>query len=795
MLKNYLRVAWRALRRNRSHSIINISGLAIGMAVALLIGLWIWDELTFDHYDPHYKRVAQVMQTQTFNGNMRSQKAIPLPLGPVLHKDYSGDFRHVVMASWSWQHVVSVGDKVLMPFGNFMEPDAPEVLGLRVTEGWAHGLENPSSILIAQSLARSLFGNADPLNKMVRLDNKDNFTVAGVYEDLPDNATLHRNAPVFLAPWGYYVDHVVDPRVRTDWGDNSFQCFVELADGTNMDAVSAKIRDVKLKYVTADDKRFDPELFLHPMSKWHLYSQFQDGKIAGGGIQYVRLFGTIGFFVLLLACINFMNLSTARSGKRAKEVGIRKTVGSMREQLIGMFFVESLLTALIAFGLALGIARLLLPFFNVVAAKSIVMPWHQPVFWIAGLLFTLITGVVAGGYPALYLSSFRPTKVLKGTSKAGRYAAVPRQVLVVLQFSISVILIIGTVVVFKEIQYAKDRPIGYSRDGLVMAESVTGDMHKHFEAMRDDLLRTGMVTEMAESTSPTTQVNNNTGSVSWVGKDPVMTVDFANVGVSYDYGTTVGWRFAEGRDFSRQLLTDSDAIVLNEAAVRYMGLQQPVGKVVRLWDKDRKVIGVIRDMVMESPYEPVKQTIYYLNGGAQEYLNFRISPSASAHDAVDAIAKVWKTYVPAEPFNYRWADKNYAIKFAQEERVGRLAGVFALLAIFISCLGLFGMASFMAEQRVKEIGVRKVLGASVFNIWRLLSKDFLMLVGVALVIALPVGYYFMTGWLRHYTYRTSMPWWIFAAAGAGAILVTVLTVSYQAVRAGVMNPVKALRSE
>ena len=795
MLKNYLRVAWRTLRNNKAHSFINISGLAIGMVVAMLIGLWIWDELTYDRYDPEYKRVAQVMQTLTFNGSMRTQKSIPVPLGPLLHKSYGSDLKYVVMISGTWTHILQAGDKILSKGGTFMEPDAPKVLGLRIIEGSGDGLGDPSSILLSQSVAVALFGKDDPLHKVVRLDNKDNFSVTGVYEDLPENSTYHQKDCNFITPWAYFMHSIAGPEVLSDWGNNSFQCLVELADHADVEVVSRKLRNVKLDNGGPEEAPFKPVLFLHPMSKWHLYSQFKDGEVDGGRIQYVWLFGTIGFFVLLLACINFMNLSTARSEKRAKEVGIRKTIGSMRRQLIGQFYAESLLITFIAFVLALGIAQLLLPFFNTIAGKTMLIPWHEPFFWVGGLSFSIFTGIVAGSYPALYLSSFKPVKVLKGTFKAGRFAAVPRQVLVVLQFSVSVILIIGTIVVFKQIQYAKDRPIGYTREGLVMSQLSTDDLHKHFDAVRGELLNTGLISEIAESSSPATQVNNNTGGVTWEGKDPAMTVDFANVGVSAAYGKTIGWQFAEGRDFSPQLLTDSNAIVLNEAAVSYMRLQHPVGKIVRMWDKDRRVIGVIRDMVMDSPWEPAKQTIYYLNGSSMEILNFRIAPAANAHNAIDATGKVWKTYSPAAPFNYRFVDQAYAIKFADEERVGRLAGVFAVLAIFISCLGLFGMASFMAEKRIKEIGVRKVLGATVFNVWRLLSKDFLILVGLSLVIALPAGWYFMNGWLQHYTYRTEIAWWIFAVAGLGAIVITVLTVSYQAVRAGRMNPVTALRSE
>ncbi len=795
MLKNYLTTAWRNLRQHKTHSFINISGLAIGMAVAMLIGLWIWDELTFDQYNPNYKRVAQVMQHQTFNGVTGTQKSIPRPLGQEMRKTYGGDFKSIVMSSWIWPHVVTVGDKKLNQSGCFMEAGGPEIYGFSFVEGSSKGLESPGTILISQSLARALFGETDPLNKTVRIDNQGNFAVNGVYADPPANSWAGKSGMSFIAPWIYYADNVLEKRTENDWGDNSFQLFVQLADNAEMASVSKKIKDAKLNQVGKDEAKFKPALFLQPMSQWWLHSQFKNGVQTGGRIQYVWLFGIIGGFVLLLACINFMNLSTARSEKRAKEVGIRKTVGSLRGQLISQFYTESILIAGLAFVLALLLTWLFLPFFNTLADKKMVMPWDEVFFWGAGLLFVLVTGLIAGSYPALYLSSFRPVKVLKGAFKAGRYAAAPRQVLVVLQFSVSVILIVGTLVVLRQINFAKDRPVGYTRAGLVNMQMATDDLHNHMEAFKTDLLKTGAVAGIAESSSPATGINNSTTGIEWTGKDPSMASDFANIWVASEYGKTVGWEFVAGRDFSAQMATDTAALILNEAAVKYMNLKNPLGENVKVWGKDYRVVGVVRDMVTESPFEPVRQTIFRLSSGFGGYLNIKINPNVSAHTAMQQVEEAYKVYSPADPFTYKFVDLEYAKKFADDERTGKLAGVFAVLAVFISCLGLFGMASFMAEQRIKEIGVRKVLGASVVNLWGLLNKDFVALVGIALAIALPLSWYLMHSWLQHYTYRTEIVWWIPAGAGVGALLITLLTVSYQSVKAALANPVKSLRSE
>ncbi len=573
-------------------------------------------------------------------------------------------------------------------------------------------------MLISQSVATALFGNADPINKLVKFDNTASFKVAGVYEDLPRNTTLHDIA--FMVPWDFYVsskDWV--QRAETKWNDNSFQMYIQVADNVDMAKVSEKIKNVKLNRVSTEDAKSKPVIFLQPMKKWHLYAEFKNGANMGGAIEYVWLFGIIGVFVLLLACINFMNLSTARSEKRAKEVGIRKAIGSLRVQLISQFFCESLLMALCSFGFSLLLVSLALPFFNEVSGKQMVILWSNPLFWSMSAGFTVFTGLIAGSYPALYLSSFKPVKVLKGTFKAGRLAAIPRKVMIVVQFTVSIVLIICTIIVFKQIQFAKNRPVGYSRDNLVNIET-TNELEDHFNAARTDLLKSGAITEMAESSSPFTAVHNARQDVSWITKDPSVTSDFANIRVTSEYGKTVKWQFIAGRDFDKQLLTDSSAVILNEAAVKYMGFKNPVGEIIRFANKDHIVI---------------------------------------------------------------------------EERIGNLATVLAVLAIFISCLGLFGMASFMAEQRVKEIGVRKVLGAIVFNLWQLLSKDFVMLVLIAFAIATPVAYYFMLNWLQNYQYRTELSWWIFATTGIGALLITLITVSFQSIKAAIANPVKSLRTE
>ncbi|MBD0260774.1 MAG: FtsX-like permease family protein, partial [Cytophagales bacterium] len=560
--------------------------------------------------------------------------------------------------------------------------------------------------------------------------------------------------------------------------------------------VSAKIKDVIL-----DNRRNDkegmamhPQLFLHPMRKWHLQAEWKNGVNTGGLQLYVWLFGLTGAFVLLLAAINFMNLSTARSEKRAKEVGVRKTMGSLQRQLVGQFFSESFLVVVLAFGVALLLAAVSLPWFNDLAAKQLQLPLGNPYFWLAGGLFVALTGLLAGSYPAFYLSSFRPVQVLKGTFRVGRLAALPRKALVVVQFTVSVTLITGTVLVYRQIEHAKNRPVGYTREGLVMVRITSGEIFGKFERLRSELKHSGVVAEAALSAHQATQPWASNGGFDWPGKDPALQTDFGTLTVTPEYGKTVGWQFVAGRDFSREFASDSAGYVVNEAAVKYMGLKNPVGTTIRRDGQPFRILGVIKDMVLGSPFEPVQPTVFFLQGNLY-WANFRIRPGVSPGQALPKMEAVFKKVLPDVAFDYQFADQEYFLKFAAEERTRQLAAVFAGLAIFISCLGLFGLASFTAEQRTKEIGIRKVLGASVTGLWGLLSKEFLYLVGVACLIALPLSYYVLSQWLAQYTYRTELTWWIFAGAGGAALLITLLTVSYQAIKAALANPVKSLRSE
>jgi len=790
MFKNYFKTAWRNLVKNKAHSFINIAGLSVGMAVAMLISLWVYDELSFDKNFKNYKHIAQLWQYVTFDGQKASYNTLPMPLAEELRK-YS-DFKSVALSKPTGDFIIAYGDKKFSETGNYAEPDFTEMMTLKIIEGNRKGLQDINSIMLSQSLAYKLFLNESPINKIVKLKNKMSVKVTGVYKDFPENSSF--KDVHFVAPWNLYAaneDWVKN--ASNDWDNNSFEIYAQLKNGADFNNVSAKIKDIRVK--RENPPPYKPEFFLHPMSKWHLYSDFKNGANVGGLIEFVWLFGIIGVFVLLLACINFMNLSTARSEKRAREVGIRKAIGSMRKQLIVQFFSESLLVVFIAFILSLLWVQLMLPFFNEVAGKKITILWLNPIFWIIGLVFSLITGLLAGSYPAIYLSSFKPVEVLKGAFRVGRFAAIPRKVLVVIQFTVSVILIVGTIVVFRQIVYSKDRPVGYNRNGLIEINMNTPELYGHYNALRNDLIKSGAVMEMSESSGPVTVQYGGTTDISWRGKSadqhPLLMSNY----ITHDYGKTLSWQLLKGRDFSRDFVTDSSAVILNESAVKLMGFNDPFKEMVKVHGKDYKVVGVIKDMVKASPFEAVSPSFFLLDYESVNIITIKLAPQVGESDALGKIENIFKKYNPASPFVYNFVDEEYAKKFSNEERIGKLASYFAALAIFISCLGLFGMASFMAEQRTKEIGVRKVLGASVFNLWQLLSKDFVMLVIISLFIAVPVAYYFMYNWLQNYQYRTQLSWWIFVGAGVGALLITLLTVSFQAIKAAIANPVKSLRTE
>jgi len=794
MIKNYFKIAWRNLIKNKGYSAINIGGLAVGMAVAMLIGLWVYDELTFDKYHKNYDRIAQVMQHANFNGKVETQIANPAVMGPELRDKYGSNFKYVVQASWTGGHLLSVGDKHITKVGNFFEPDATEMLTLKMLKGTRAGLKDPYSIMLSASAAESVFGKEDPINKVIKFDRTFDVKVTGVYEDLPDN-TSFREIKIMM-PWELWlIQNPWAKQITEPWGSNFSQTFVQIADNADMAKVSAKIKNTKLNNVSKEEAKYQWVVFLQPMNKWNLYNEFKNGVNTGGNIQYVWLFGIIGIFVLMLACINFMNLATARSEKRAKEVGIRKTVGSLRWQLIKQFFAESYLVVLLAFILSLTLVTLLLPLFNEVAGKKIEIAWTSPVFWIFSLAFILITGLVSGSYPAFYLSSFQPLKVLKGTFRVGRFASVPRKILVVMQFTVSVMLIIGTVIVYQQIQHAKNRPIGYTRNGLINL-GMEKEIREHFETVRTELKNSGAVEEMAASNSPLTQVWNTNGGFDWEGKDPNLAVDFPNNRVSYEFGKAVNWKIKEGRDFSREFATDSAAFIINESAARFLGLKDPVGAVLKWDNKPFTIIGIVNDIMQESPFYPVRPTLYHIGKYEDMYnLILKLNPQKNAKQSLTSIEQLLKKYTPSVPFDYKFVDEEFGSKFRAEERVGKLASYFAMLAIFISCLGLLGMASFVAEQRTKEIGIRKVLGASVVNLWRLLSTEFFVLVLLSCIIASPIAWYYLNSWLINYDYRIEISWKVFVLAALAALIITLLTVSFQAIKAAIANPVKSLRTE
>jgi ABC-type antimicrobial peptide transport system permease subunit len=797
MFRNYFFTAWRNLQRNKAYSALNILGLSIGMAVALVIGLWVLYQYSYDRFLPNHENVYQAHARFLRNGQPDQMDATSLPLSAVLKKEIP-EIRYAAHTDWMSSHDLLVGDKKFFLAGAMAEEDFFKIFPYPVLKGTLTGaLDEPYSIVLTAATAHSLFGNADPLGKPVRVDNQNDLIVKAVIADLPSNSTFTLN---YIIPFKYNVlvnDWVRNALQTQTWENNSFQTFVALQPNTPPKSLQPKLDAVIKKYNPEGYRVSKVEIFLHPMTRWHLYSDFKAGQQEGGFIDYVRLFSVIGILVLLIACINFMNLATARSEKRAREVGVRKAIGSQRRDLIFQFLIESLLIATIAAFFCLLIVQLAIPSFNTLTNTNIHVPYNSPVFWSIMAGYVLITGLLAGSRPALYLSSFRPVKVLKGSFRAGRAAALPRKMLVVLQFTCSIALIISTLLIYRQVQYVKDRPTGFDGNRLVQVGGSV-DLSRNFPALRNELLATRLVTTVTRSSSPVTSLWQWSGVKAWSTQAPGETLGLAEVDIADDYFNTVGTKLIAGHGFSGNLAADSLNVILNQAAVKRLNYKNPLGEVLTLWRNNGtriKVIGVATDALMNSPFNPAEPTMFIYFPVDANNIAFRLAPNTGVHEAMQKLAPIFNRYNPAYPFLFDFADDSYAKKFDLEVLVGSLAGLFAGLAILISCLGLFGLAAYMAEQRTREIGIRKVLGASITQLWLLLTKDFIVLVAVSCLVASPLAFWFMHNWLANYKYHIAIGPGIFLIAAAMALFITIVTISIQAIRGAAANPTRSLRSE
>lgn len=790
MLKTFLKTAWRNIARTPGYSSLNIFGLAIGMGVALLIGLWVYDQYSFDRNVPDAERLYRVQRNFNSNGDTLTFPTTSLRLAEVLRTQVP-EIEHVAESDWMGPHGLMVGDKKLYVNGGITGGDFLQMFRYPFIKGHpATAMKDPYSIVLTQSTATSLFGKEEAMGKTLRFDNEHDLVVTGILKDLPANSSFSFN---FLVPFSYREQGNPDikkERLSGSFGNNNLQIFVQLKAGADYAKVYPKI-----KFIEHTEKESQNAMLsvvtLQPLLRWHLYSNYKNGKDLPGFLEYVRIFTIIGVLVLLIACINFINLTTARSERRAREVGVRKAIGSQRKDLILQFLLESFVLTLISFVFSIAFVQLALPAFNTLTNSKIVIPYTNIGFWGVALTCICITALIAGSRPAFYLSSFQPVKVLKGTIQVGPVASLPRKIMVVVQFTCSVAFIISTIIIYRQIQYAKDRPNGYTLNRL-METDINGDLRKNFTAMRNELLQKRIVTDVSTATSPTTDVWWHTSLEQWPGKYPSETVEMGAMFVSDDYVRTMGMTMKEGRNFNN---VDTASVLFNETAIAVLRIKDPVNQVVTWNGRPWKIAGVIKDALMVSPFTKADPTMLFYSKDPQNIMIYRLSPNLSTQEGITQLTAVFNKYNPAFPFKYKFSDESYAAKFKLEVLIGKLAGLFAGLAIFISCLGLFGLAAYVAERRTKEIGIRKVLGASISQVWMLLSKDFLLLVTISCVIASPLAFYFLDGWLAKYEYRITIGAGVFILAGVMAVVLTIVTISFQAIKAATANPVKKLRSE
>ncbi len=785
MLKNYLKTALRNLLKKRTFSILNIAGLAIGIACASLIFLWVEDELTFNHNFSKRNYLYRIYENQTYQGKISTFVATPGPMAQVIRKDIPG-IKNAARLSGTGTQLFSLGDKFINEQGDYADSAIFSMLNLPFVYGQAgNAFQQLHSVVINETMSKKFFGDNDPSGKTLRMNNEQDFVITGVFKDLPGNSTFQFQ---WLAPMEN-VDHKM-PWMQ-DWSANWAQTYVELQPSSDVAQVNKKLYN----YLDTKHKGNSTVCFLFAMNDWNLHNNFTDGKQDGGRIQYVKLFSFIAWIILLIACINFMNLSTARSEQRAREVGVRKVMGAGIPRLIGQFISEAVITSFIAVVFAIGLIYLALPSFNMLVEKQLLITISDPFHIIYLIAIGTITGLVAGSYPAFYLSSFNPTAVLKGIRLKSGGSGLVRQGLVVIQFAISIVLIIGTVIIYQQIQHVKSRQLGYNKNNLVYIE-VQGKLDEHFNAVNNDLKQTGVVENSALSDYPVLQIWNNTDNYSWQGKDPSINPLITWEGVSPGFLSTMDMKLSAGRDFYNAPALDSNSVIINEAFAKQMGKEGRVGGVIRDGGKGNfLIVGIVKDFLYNTMYQPGAPLLLYKHPLGTHYLSIRIGRNADLPDALAKIEKVIKTDNPDYPVEFKFVDEDFDQLFKTETLTGRLAAVFAGLAIFISCLGLFGLAAYTAERRVKEIGIRKVLGATAYGLAALLSKDFLRLICLSCLISFPLAWWALNNWLQSYQYRTAIHWWVFATAGVLAMGIALITVSFQAIKAALANPVNSLRSE
>jgi predicted permease len=785
MFKNYLKTTFRNLWKNKGYTFLNIFGLAIGIACAALIFLWVEDELNYNDYFSNKENLYKIKDSQTYDGTTFTFDATPGPLAPGIKSEIPG-IKNTARTTWGNQSLFSLDDKNIYEQGMYVDSSFLSMFGLKFIQGKAAtAFQQLYSVVISKKMAEKFFGSTNVVGKSLRVDNKQNYVVSGVIEDLPENVSFKFD---WVAPFKIYLDQ---NDWLQQWGNNGIVTYVETASNANIASINKKLYN----YLDTKGQGFNAKFSIYPMSRWRMYDSWKNGKEVPGRIKFVNLFSLIAWIILIIACINFMNLSTARSEQRAREVGVRKVLGAGKGKLIVQFIGESLIMALISALVAIGIVYLALPAFNSLVEKQLFVGISNPVHIVALLAIALICGLIAGSYPAFYLSSFNPVTVLKGLKiKSSGSAGFIRKGLVIVQFSISIVLIISTIIVYQQIHHVKNRDLGYNKQNLIYLQ-LQGNMKQHFNAIKNDLLQTGVVQNAALSRSIVLQLGSNTGNFQWQGKDPNKQVLITVEGVSPEYTSTMGMHIKEGRDFYADIKSDSNNVIINETLAKIVGGKNILGSVLSQGDSKYTVVGVMKDFIYNNMYSPSSPLILFPDTSSVNYLTIRLNAKHNLPESIAKVEKVIKTDNPGFPFEAKFVDEQFDQFFKAETLIGKLASVFSVLAIFISCLGLFGLAAYTAERRTKEIGIRKVLGASAKGLAGLLSKDFLYLVAFSCILAFPIAWWMMHNWLEKYEYRINISWTIFLIAGLLALLIALITVSFQAIKVALSNPVKSLRSE